>query len=246
MVAVVWARSGRKAAVGLGLLMLSSQIWTGAVEPQVSSSTSTRVPRGDIPLSLTFIQNRQDRRLELGYSLRWDFDDLRDAGPGVLQALSDPASVWKDRSWDIRDRTRFILYGVRVDPWKAFFEPAPAASVSASSAARCGVAGVAAPRRRFHPSVWPVFKDINDHIEDDIRGAALRETLRRLPPEGQKKTVEDEKALLRDLIRWQRDQGVPGLAEAADGLEYLAPERPRDSPRREGIHLSTGNVRGKP
>ena len=77
---------------------------------------------------------------------------------------------------------------------------------------------------RFHPSVWPVLRDINDHIEDDIRGAALRETLRRLPPEAQKKTVEDEKDLLRDIILWQREQGVPGLA---DGLEYLAPERRR-------------------
>ena len=231
-----------QAAFLLGLLTLAAA--AGAAEPRVSASTSTWVPHRDVPLSLTFIQNRQDRRLEVGYSLRWDFDDLRDAGFGLRQALSDPASVWRDKSWDIRAGTRFILYGVRVDPWKALFEPAPPVSVSASSATRSGGAGAAAPRRRFHPSVWPVLKDINEHIEDDIRGAALRETLRRLPSEAQKKTVEDEKELLRDLIRWQREQGVPGLAEeAADGLEQLAPERRRDGTRREGIHLSTGSSR---
>ncbi len=245
MVAGVWACSGRKAAAFLGLLMFSAQTLAGAAAPQVAASTSTRALRQDIPLSLTFIQNRRDRRLELGYSLRWDFDDLKDAGPGVLQVLSDPASVWRDQSWDIRDRTRFVFYGVRVDPWKVFFEPVPAASILTSSAVLFGTAGSAARSRRFRPSVWPALKDINDHIEDDIRGAALRETLRRLPPEAQKKTVADEQDLLRDLILWQREQSIPGLAEAADGLEYLAPERRRGGMRHEGIHQSTGSARSR-
>jgi hypothetical protein len=233
-------------AVGLGLLVLSAQTPVGAAEPQVSASTSTRAPRGDIPLSLTFIQNRQDRRLELGYSLRWDFDDLKDAGPGVFQALSNSASVWKEQSWDIRNRTRFIFYGVRVDPWKVFFEPEPTVLVSSGSAAGSGAAGAAAPRSRFHASVWPMIKDINDHIEDDIRNEALRESLRRLPAEAQHKTVEDEQELLRDLVRWQREVELPGLSGVADGLDYLAPERPRGGARRDDVHFSTGSARGKP
>jgi hypothetical protein len=224
--------------------MLASRILAGAAEPQVSSSTSTRAPRGEIPLSLTFIQNRQDRRLELGYSLRWDFDDLKDAGPGMLRTLRNPAAFWAGQTWDIRDRTRFILYGVRLDPWKAFFEPAPLFSVAISSAARSGAAGAAARHRRFHPSVWPVIKDINEHIEDDIRNEALRESLRRLPAEAQKKTVEDEKELLRDLVRWQREVETPGLAAAADGLDYLAPKRPCGATDKD-ISISTGTAAGK-
>jgi hypothetical protein len=238
-----WASAGRKAAVSLGLFMLSSQALAGSPAPQVLTSTSTQASRQDIPLSLTFIQNRQDRRLELGYSLRWDFDDLMNAGPGLLQTLSDPASVWRDQSWDIRDRTRLVLYGVRVDPWKAFFEPAPPVLVSVSSGAPSGVSGGAMQGRRFRPSLWPMIRDINDHIEDDIRGAALRETLRRLPPEAQKKTVDDEKDLLRDIIRWQREYDFPGMAEAADGLEYVVPERRSDAARRADVSLSTGSAR---
>lgn len=185
--------------------------------------------------------------MELGYILRWDFHDLLGAGPGLLQALGDPASVWRNQSWDIRDSARFVFNGMRVDPWKAFYEavpPAPAA-VSTSSAA-AGAAAPAAPRRRFHPSLWPFLRDFNDHLADDIRAAALRQTLRRLPPEAQNKTVDDEQSFLRDIIDWQRDQGAPGLAGAADGLEYLAPARPRGGAQRDDVHFSTGSLPGQP
>jgi hypothetical protein len=191
---------------------------------------------------LTFIQTRQDRRLELGYSLRWDFDDLKEAGPGVIRTLRNPASFWAGQSWDIRDRTRFVIYGVRVDPWKALFESPPAV-VSASSQTAAGLWRQAAQRRRFHPSVWPVIKDINDHIEDDIRNEALRESLRRLPAQAQQKTVEDEQELIRDLVQWQSEADIPGLAGIADGLNYLAPER-KHGAQDEKIRISTGTAPG--
>ncbi|MCX5794516.1 MAG: hypothetical protein NTY77_03355 [Elusimicrobia bacterium] len=235
------ARVCGTAALLLGLI--SAQASAAPSEPQVAASTSTRAPRREIPLSLTFIQNRQDRRLELGYSLRWDFDDLKDAGPGMLRTLLDPGAFWEGQTWDFRDRTRFILYGVRVDPWKAFFEPAAPVAVTASSGTSAGAARRAPQRRRWRPSVWPVIKDINDHIESDIRNEVLRESLRRLPAEAQKRTVEDERELLRDLVRWQREVETPGLAGAADGIDYLVPQRKRDGAWHEGIHLSTASAR---
>jgi hypothetical protein len=232
-----------KKAVLPGLLMLCAL--AAAAEPQVAASTSTRVTRRDMPLSLTFIQERSgDRRLELGYSLRWDFDDLMDAGPGFMRTLRDPGVIWREQSWDFRDRTRFVLYGVRVDPWKALFEPVPPASVSASSGSAAGAAGTTPRRRRFHPDVWPMIKDINDHIDEDIRRLALRESLRRLPPEARNKTIEDERELLRDLIWWQREAGVTGLTGAAAGLEYLAPQRKRGAAH-DDLRISTGSAPGK-
>ena len=230
----------------LGLCLLCPGTPAAAAEPQLSVSTGTRVPRAEQPFSVTITQNHRDRRLELGYSLRWDFHDLLGAGPGLLQVLGDPASVWRNQSWDIRDNTRFVIDGMRVDPWKAFYEATPPAAVATSSAAAAGTAAAAAPRRRFHPSLWPFLRDFNDHIADDIRAAALRETLHRLPPDAQKRSVDDEQSFLRDIIDWQRDEGVPGLAGAADGLEYLAPARPRGAAARDGVHFSTGSLAGQP
>jgi len=226
-----------------GLLMLCAM--SALAEPQVAASTSTRVTRRDIPLSLTFIQERGgDRRLELGYSLRWDFDDLQDMGPGLMRTLRAPSSAWEGQSWDIRDRTRFIIYGVRVDPWKALFEPVPPAAVGSSTGPAAGSAGSTAHRRRFHPGVWPMIKDINDHIDEDIRRLALRESLRRLPPEARKKTVEDERELLRDLVWWQREAGITGLAGAAAGIEYLAPQR-KGGVVRDDLRISTSTAPGR-
>ena len=232
-----------KQAVLAGLLMLCAL--AAAAEPQVAASTSTRVTRRDVPLSLTFIQERRgDRRLELGYSLRWDFDDVMDAGPAMLRTMGDPASLWREQSWDIRDRTRFVLYGVRVDPWKALFEPVPPAAVGPNTGPAAGAAGGAVQLRRFQLSVWPMIKDINDHIDEDIRRLALRESLRRLPPDARTKTIDDEKELLRDLIWWQREAGVTGLSGAAAGLEYLAPQRKRGAVH-DDLAISTAPSRGR-
>ncbi|MBI5239055.1 MAG: hypothetical protein HY926_01145 [Elusimicrobia bacterium] len=232
---------GDKAVLSALLLL-----WTAAASAQVETSTGAARPRRDLPLDLTFIQDRGgDRRVELGYSLRWDFDDLQDMGPGLVRTLRDPASVWRGQSWDwdIRDRTGFLIYGVRVNPWKALFETdEPVVATGTGTAAGVGAPGGA--RRRFRPSVWPMIKDINDHIDEDIRRMALRESLRRMGPRASGKTVEDEKELVRDLLWWQREREVQGLSGAAEGLRYLVPQDQR-RPGPDHIRISTASAPGR-
>jgi hypothetical protein len=229
-----------------GLAFAALLLWAAAAAAQVEVSTGAARPRRDLPLDLTFIQDRGgERRVELGYSLRWDFDDLEGVGPGFMRTLRDPASVWRGQSWDwdVRDRTGFLLYGVRVNPWKAIFAPA-APAVAAGTGTAAGYHPSGAGRRRFRPSVWPMIKDINDHIDEDIRRMVLRESLRRMPPSAQGKTVEDEKELLRDILWWQRERELEGLSGAAEGLEYLVPQD-RRRPGEERIRISTAAARGR-
>jgi hypothetical protein len=229
-----------------GLVFAAFLLWAAAASAQVEVSTGAARPRRDLPLDLTFIQERGgERRVELGYSLRWDFDDLEGVGPGFMRTLRDPASVWRGQSWDwdVRDRTGFLFYGVRVNPWKALFDP-PAPAVAAGTGTAAGYGRPGGARRRFRPSVWPMLKDINDNIDEDIRRLALRESLKRMPPEAQGKTVEDQKELLRDLLWWQREREIGGLSGAAEGLEYLVPRDGR-RPRREAIRISTSAARGR-
>lgn len=224
-------------------------LWAASAWAQVEVSTGAARPHRDLPLDLTFIQERGgERRVELGYSLRWDFADFEDVGPGLMRTFRDPASVWRGQSWDwdIRDRTGFLLYGVRVNPWKALFEP-PAPAVAAGTGTAAGIGPSGGGRRRFRLSVWPMIKDINDHIDDDIRRLALRESLKRLPLEARGKTAEDQKELLRDLLWWQQEREIGGLDAAADGLRYLAPKA---APRAGGDHIrmstSSASIRRRP
>lgn len=231
--------------LGAGLLAVWCAAAAAAGEPVAVSTAAARRP-APLPLSITIIKDRQSWRLEAGCTWRWDFDDLKEVGPGLLQTLCSPLSLFRDRSLDLFDNTRVLLYGVRISPAKVFYEKRdPLPSVARSSAAAVGAwARPAPPRRRFHPSLLPVIDDITKNLEEDLKRAALKESLRQLPPEARRGTFDQEKAVLKDLLR-ARDEGLP-LGKPGEGLDYLLREKDPPRPRDEGVRLSTAAAPVKP
>ncbi|MDD5657955.1 MAG: hypothetical protein PHF00_11960 [Elusimicrobia bacterium] len=219
-----------------GLLVL---LGAAAAQEPVGVSTQAARPQRSLPLAITVIKDQRSWRLEAGCSLRWDFEDVKNAGPGLLRTMCAPWDLLRDRSWDLLDNTRVLFYGVRINPSRMFYEksPAPAAVAPSTAAASGAWARPPAPRRRFHPSLLPVIDDITKNLENDLKRAALKESLRKVPDEG--RGTEAKKEVLKDLLR-ARDDGLP-LGKPGDGIEYLLKDgRKKPAAPDEGIRISTG------
>jgi len=230
----------------LGLLLLSAP--SAAAQNEVSvSSAATSVHRPG-SMNIDVIRDRRDWRMEVGYTLRWDLDDLKQFGPGTLRTLREPWELLPGDPWELADNTRLLIYGVRISPSKAFTIKRPAVPAAARTSGTVGSgargAAPARDRRRFRLSFQPVFDDLTRNWEDDLRALALHEGFRLLPPEYGRFSDDAKRQALSDLVDYQRGQGFG--AWPLDGLDYLLKRRAVPAPRTDPVRLSTGTREGLP
>ncbi|MFA5141328.1 MAG: hypothetical protein WC728_19080 [Elusimicrobiota bacterium] len=170
---------------------------------------------------MTLSKDSYDWRIEAGYSLRWDFGDLRDFGPGLGRFLRDPASLLQNRTLDIAQNARLMLYGVRISPWKLLVEERRRSVPpgSAGPAAQAQSRPSEATRRRLRLSLGPFIEDIRSNIRRDIGHMVLKGTFDRLHPDARRLTDQDRETVVRDVL------DIPYLALPDDEFESLMGRR---------------------
>ncbi|MDD5209151.1 MAG: hypothetical protein PHV36_07175 [Elusimicrobiales bacterium] len=195
-----------------------------------------------IDLTLNLSTNSDDSRVELNYSVRWDFKDLLSFRPGFKAMSSGFRAV---SSWDVTKNTSFNFYGMKGNPWKIILSEErynkdySAAGITGQAGAGLVKRDPPVSRRRPRTGLSPLIDDFVGNYDEILRDLLLRASLQWVSPQWGKAGNEGRREFVRDILSmgvW--DIPMPGVKESMRGLEYLSDEP--DSGFGKMIHQSTG------
>ena len=208
-----------------GLLAASLPAARAEAEDSVSSSTPAPASNGRLTLNIT--KDREDSRVGMDWSLRWDFRDLLSLRPSVKTLTSGVKAL---ASWDITENTRVNYYGLRTNPWRLVLSDKkkaarPRAAGGAAGSAGGGIVdGRPSAGRRVRLSFSPLIDDLKRSIDEDLGDLLLKESLKgsEAGTAWQKAGRDGRREFVRDVLSlgvW--DSGLPVLREGRAGLQFL-------------------------
>jgi hypothetical protein len=192
-----------------------------AVSTAAAPAEQRRARPEESPLTLNFIKDFNSSRVQVDYSLRWDFSDLKKVRVGPRLLLAPVRAI---SGWDARENTRVRAYGFSTKPLKMFIaeERVPGASPEASGdGGQAGAQGPAATRRRFRMSLDPLYRDLTENMDESLRRFALDSALAPVTPEWRGVSEQGKKEFLRDVLSldvWE----APVLRSKREALEYIS------------------------
>lgn len=209
-------------AVCRSLLCLSASVAPAFSQPAAEPSTAAvRVQREESPMLLSFEKDGGGSRVALDYSIRWDFSDLAHFRPGLNSLAEGISALGK---WDITENTRVKYYGFRTNPWRLFLareRKGPAGRPGSASQVTAAGAGAPVYRKRVRLSLSPLVDDFKRNLDEELRSALLRNSLRAAGPQWDKTSTRNKKLFIQDVLSigiWDS----PVLDPAKEGLEYIS------------------------
>jgi len=212
----------------LGVLLLCLPVFCGTVFSQedVKISTLSAPPeRGESPLMLNLAKDNRESRVSLDYSIRWDFSDLAHFSPGFKTLADGIAAIGR---WDITENTRVKYYGFKTNPWRIFIARERVGNGNnavngAGGGSQYTSAGPAAAvyKKRLRISFSPLVDDFTRDLDESLRNALLRNSLKSTGPQWEKVSTQGKKSFFSDVLTldiWN----LPVLDTTKEGLQYIS------------------------
>lgn len=179
-------------------------------------STAPVQPQGSLKFNL--VTNTDGSRMGLDYSIRWDFKDLAGINPLSLKGYRklNPFS-----GWNIYDNTRWRFYGVSVNPWRAIVSRKRPDISGGSGGGKDGGGKSAEGRRVWKLSLSPLYRDFEEHFDEDLRRALLDAALDPVSEDWDAVPRAGKKAFMQDVLSldmWE----LPLLKQPGKGIKYIA------------------------
>lgn len=188
----------------------------------VSTAAPASPPQNESQLMLNLAKDSRESRASLDYSIRWDFSDLAHIRPNFKTLAEGISSIAR---WDITENTRVKYYGLRTNPWRLFIarervETVPAAGGAGSQITSAGP-GSPVYKKRVRLSLSPLVDDFKRDLDENLRNALLRNSLKATGPQWEKVSRQGQKSFFSDLLSleiWD----LPVLDTTKEGLEYIS------------------------
>ncbi len=191
--------------------------WAAPVSAQDVSTAPAQ--RGSLRLNL--VTDTEGSRMGLDYSLRWDFRDLAGINPFSLRGYG---RLNPFRGWNIYDNTRWRVYGVSVNPWRAVVSrrrPDISGGGQAAGGGDDGNGRREDGRRVWKLSLSPLLDDLRENLDEDLRRALLDAALDPVSAAWDAVPHEEKKTFMRDVLSLQIWE-LPLLDRPKKGIKYIA------------------------